>query len=193
MRRSLGSPSLKKDRKLAAVQQLQLHFGPVLNSGLFSTHWLNNRLRLEPEWATPRDEANAVLAELANLWKVQRGRVAQYQGEQAFEYAFIQPVLESLGWKPNYPSCQSHSSRATRAEVGVDHNGVDDDCAAVGRGCAPVERNLARRRMKPGRCQSASFTPTVASSLKRSTGSFADHAMPRRSRMRNSGSSNVHE
>ena len=87
---------------LVAKQQLKLNFGPALNSGLFSTHWLTNRLRREPDWTTSRDEANAALAELASLWKIERGRVAKYPSEQSLEYGFIQPVLKALGWKPNY-------------------------------------------------------------------------------------------
>ncbi|MCY2966495.1 MAG: hypothetical protein NT069_23170, partial [Planctomycetota bacterium] len=74
----------------------------MLNSGLFSSHWLSSRLRLEPEWADLRAESNAVLAELVSLWRTERTRVEQYQGEQALEYGFIQPVLEAIGWKANY-------------------------------------------------------------------------------------------
>jgi hypothetical protein len=91
-----------KDAKLAAPQQLNLNFGPALNSGLFSTHWLTNRLQRESEWTACREESNAVLAGLAELWRTQRDRVARYQSEQTLEYHFIQPVLETLGWKPNY-------------------------------------------------------------------------------------------
>ena len=84
------------------MHQLNLNFGPALNSGLFSTHWLTNRLQRESEWTAYRDESNSVLAGLAELWKIQRKLVAKYQTEQTLEYHFIQPVLEALGWKPNY-------------------------------------------------------------------------------------------
>lgn len=82
--------------------QLSFQFGPALNSGLFSTHWLTHRLQLEPEWADMRQASNETLEELAKLWKTERKRVGQYQNEQALEYGFIQPVLKLLGWTPNY-------------------------------------------------------------------------------------------
>ena len=85
-----------------ARQQSTFDFGPAINSGLFSVHWLDTRLRLEPEWIELREESNAVLARLANLWRTERPRAPQYQGEQALEYGWIQPVLEGLGWKLNY-------------------------------------------------------------------------------------------
>src|SRR5688500_18341105 len=83
-------------------QQLTLDFGPQLNSNLFSNHWLTNRFHLEPEWNECRSGAKDTLDQLAALWKRERDRIPSYQGEQALEYAFIQPVLEFLGWKLNY-------------------------------------------------------------------------------------------
>jgi len=42
-------------------EQLSLSFGPIRNSNLFSSHWLEHRLCLEPEWQELRAEAEAVL------------------------------------------------------------------------------------------------------------------------------------
>lgn len=78
--------------------QLALPFSPLRNQGLFSNHWLEHRLSLEPEWAELRDDAAAVLRALVDIWRAQRTRVEHYGGEQALEQAFIQPVLHALGW-----------------------------------------------------------------------------------------------
>jgi hypothetical protein len=84
------------------TEQLSLPLGALRNRALFSGHWLENRLALEPEWAELRDEARGVLDSLSDLWRVQRGRVEHYGDEQGLEQAFIQPVLERLGWKLKY-------------------------------------------------------------------------------------------
>lgn len=84
------------------AEQLPLPLGPVHNSNLFSNHWLENRLPLEPEWNELRDQAAAILDQLADLWKQQKDRVALYGNEQSLEQAFIQPVLLALGWKLKY-------------------------------------------------------------------------------------------
>lgn len=84
------------------TEQLALPLGALRNRALFSGHWLENRLSLEPEWAELRDEAREVLDGLSELWRVQRGRVDHYGDEQGLEQAFIQPVLERLGWKLKY-------------------------------------------------------------------------------------------
>lgn len=83
-------------------RQRSLQFNPVKNSGLLSSHWLEHRLQDEPEWDEVHDEARAVLERLGRLWDVQRTRVERYESEAALEQAFIQPVLEILGWKLNY-------------------------------------------------------------------------------------------
>ncbi|SRR5712692_5554740 len=83
-------------------EQLPLPLGHLRNSGLLSSHWLENRLPLEPEWKELRDEAQHVLDQLLELWKRQRTRAGSYGDEQGLEQAFIQPVLESLGWKLKY-------------------------------------------------------------------------------------------
>ena len=85
-----------------ASQQPSLFTPPVRNVGLFSSHWLEHRLQLEPEWQDLREEATKVLDELGELWKVQRNRVALYGDEQGLEEAFIQPVLRELGWEIKY-------------------------------------------------------------------------------------------
>lgn len=82
--------------------QQTLSFGPVHNVGLLSSHWLEHRLELEPEWRELRDEAGDVLKRLADLWKVQRNRVERYGDEQGLEEGFIQPVLRALGWQLKY-------------------------------------------------------------------------------------------
>src|SRR4051794_18488995 len=79
-----------------------LKFGSIQNNGLFSNHWLGNRLAREPEWEEAHDQAQHALEEIANLWKVQNKRVELYGDEQGLEEAFIQPVLRSLGWKLKY-------------------------------------------------------------------------------------------
>ncbi len=84
------------------MDQGSLPFGPVKNSGLFSNHWLTNRLALEPEWSELRDSALEALQEIAELWKTQKNRVAKYRDEQGLEAGFIMPVLYALGWKLKY-------------------------------------------------------------------------------------------
>jgi hypothetical protein len=37
-------------------------FGPLFNSGLFSSHWLEHRLCLEPEWRELKDTAKECLS-----------------------------------------------------------------------------------------------------------------------------------
>ncbi len=82
--------------------QRRLPFGPIYNRELFSNHWLENRLPLEPEWEESKVQAKAVLQKLLELWSVQRKRVEKYDAEGPLEQAFIQPVFEMLGWKINY-------------------------------------------------------------------------------------------
>ncbi len=68
-------------------------FAVVRNSGLFSSHWLEHRLSLEPEWKELRDEAMQALEDLETLWKTEHKRVEKYGDEQGLEHAIIQPVL----------------------------------------------------------------------------------------------------
>jgi type I restriction-modification system DNA methylase subunit len=82
-------------------QQL-LPFAPFRNVGLFSSHWLDHRLRMEPEWLELAPHAAEVLDCLGDLWKVQRHRVERYGDEQGLEEGFVQPVLRELGWKLKY-------------------------------------------------------------------------------------------
>jgi hypothetical protein len=81
-----------------AKRQLTLPFGPIRNRNLFSNHWLEHRLCLEPEWAEFHRAAEDLIGQLGLLWKAQRERVAQY-AEANLEQAFIQPILTQLGWK----------------------------------------------------------------------------------------------
>lgn len=76
----------------------RIPFGPVRNADLFSNHWLERRLPLEPEWAALRDEARACLDKIADLWARQRDLVERYGAEAPLETAWIQPVLGAFGW-----------------------------------------------------------------------------------------------
>ena len=84
------------------ARQRTIQFNPVKNSGLLSSHWIENRLRGEPEWNELGGRASQALDELLRLWEIQRTRVEQYGNEAALEHGFIQPVLEILGWKAFY-------------------------------------------------------------------------------------------
>ena len=82
-------------------QQLILPLGPIRNSNFLSNHWLEHRLPLESEWGELRDQAIGILRSLADLWAQQHHRVEQYS-EPGLEQAFIQPIMQVLGWKLNY-------------------------------------------------------------------------------------------
>lgn len=82
--------------------QLSLRLSPIRINELFSTHWINNRLILEPEWNECQQKAHEVLDRLVRVWREQHNRLEQYQNEQSLEQAFIQPVLQALGWKLIY-------------------------------------------------------------------------------------------
>ncbi len=98
------TPSLPARGQLtiSGLVQPPLSFGAVHNVGLISSHWLENRLKREPEWAELREKAREVLDKLADLWTVQSNRVERYGDEQGLEEGFIQPVLRELGWKLKY-------------------------------------------------------------------------------------------
>lgn len=81
-----------------ARKQQSLPFGPVRNRNLVSNHWLEHRLRREPEWGESREVAAGLLTQLGRLWKEQRERIPQY-AEASLEQAFIQPILSQLGWE----------------------------------------------------------------------------------------------
>jgi len=82
--------------------QIPLRLGAVHNSELFSSHWLKNRLPLELEWHECQKLATDALSALTELWQEQRNRVEHYGSEQSLEQAFIQPILQILGWKLIY-------------------------------------------------------------------------------------------
>jgi hypothetical protein len=82
--------------------QLALRLSPLNNSELFSNHWLQKRLLLEPEWNAQEERAIQVLEKLLTLWREQHNRVEQYGNEPSLEHAFIQPVFQALGWKLIY-------------------------------------------------------------------------------------------
>ena len=79
--------------------QTLLQFGHVINRDLFSSHWLDNRLALEPEWQEFTEDANVVLEKLGKIWTKEKNRLDQYETEQSLEPAFIQPIFEALGWE----------------------------------------------------------------------------------------------
>ena len=82
--------------------QRSLPFGAIRNSELFSSHWLDRRLILEPEWSEQRENAETALTSLSLLWRTERSRVHRYGSEHALEHAFVQPVFRALGWKLIY-------------------------------------------------------------------------------------------
>jgi hypothetical protein len=82
--------------------QMLLPFSHVRNRGLFSNHWFENRLTLEPEWNATRETAKHVLEELLGLWGQESNRVERYGAEAPLEHAFIQPVFQAIGWKLVY-------------------------------------------------------------------------------------------
>jgi hypothetical protein len=86
---------------MAPLTQLPL-LGSIRNSELFSSHWLKNRLLLEPEWNEYQNSSTEALGLLVELWQSRRNRVEQYSSEQSLEQAFIQPVFQALGWKLIY-------------------------------------------------------------------------------------------
>jgi len=83
-------------------EQLNLPFNDLRNRSLLSSHWLENRLQLEPEWTEMRDESYEAFLRLVDLWRVEKNRVEHYGAEQTLEQKFIQPVFEILGWKLLY-------------------------------------------------------------------------------------------
>ena len=85
---------------MAADPHPTLFPAPVRNVGLFSGHWLEHRLELEPDWAE-RSEADALTA-LGKLCAKERTRVEKYGDEQGMEEAFIQPVFKAVGWTLKY-------------------------------------------------------------------------------------------
>ena len=65
--------------------QLTFAFSPLRNSELFSNHWLEHRLPLEPEWSELADRAHDALESLTTLWKAERHRVHKYTKEAPLE------------------------------------------------------------------------------------------------------------
>jgi len=78
--------------------QQQLPFGPVRNSELFANHWLDRRLRDEPEWAAHRSAAEACLDAIAELWRHQGRTIQSGASEAEVEQSWIRPALEAMGW-----------------------------------------------------------------------------------------------
>lgn len=63
--------------------QLELAFGPVLNSELFSNYWLERRLPLEPDWLENLGDVERVSERLLSIWKDQSQRVEKYGKENS--------------------------------------------------------------------------------------------------------------
>lgn len=76
-----------------------LPFSPVRNSELFANHWLESRLRDEPEWNEQRDNAGRCLEALAALWNSKRAILTPGIGEHTMEDEWVHPVLAALGWQ----------------------------------------------------------------------------------------------
>jgi len=89
-------------RRAEPLDAPQLPFGLLRNNDLFSNHWLEYRLPLEPEWTELRAESDQALAAVTELWLQQRQRVEHYGDEPGLEQGFIQPLLSILGWKLKY-------------------------------------------------------------------------------------------
>lgn len=102
------SPRRRQVRQLADTRQLSLPLGPLRDKNFLSSHWLEHRLPLEPEWREKRPAALAALEQLQALWSVERDRVERYGSEATLEEKFIQPVLKILGWPLIY---QTHLDR----------------------------------------------------------------------------------
>lgn len=88
-------------RKPKPNEQLSFPFGPLHNKDLFSNHWLENRLLLEPEWEELKEQAKDALEKIIYLWSKEQKNVDKYV-EPSLEYAFIQPIFEILGWNIVY-------------------------------------------------------------------------------------------
>lgn len=78
--------------------QAALNFSALRNSELFSAHWLELRLPLEPEWRELSEDAARALDEVYSIWARERANLPLYQSEAALENSFIQPILRALGW-----------------------------------------------------------------------------------------------
>jgi len=85
-----------------------LPYSVMRNSEFLSGHWLEHRLPQEDEWTEWRTDAEQTLTKLLTIWQKQRDRVEKYGTEAALEQAFIQPIIEALGWKQYY---QAHLQR----------------------------------------------------------------------------------
>ena len=92
----------ESDSTTLDYRQFELPFGPIKNSDLFSNHWLEHRLPLEPEWKESRKSAETMAKELLSLWNTEKRRVELYGNEAGLEEKFIQPVFEALGWTLKY-------------------------------------------------------------------------------------------
>lgn len=83
---------------MAKRAQQQLPFGPVRNSELFANHWLDSRLRDEPEWGTQRQAGKTCLESIAALWQRQGPTIQSGASEAEAEQSWIRHVLEAMGW-----------------------------------------------------------------------------------------------
>ena len=81
---------------------MSLPLSPVRNSDFLSSHWLEHRLPLEPEWAEQIQAAKVALERVLSLWSKERNRVERYGDEAGLEEKFIQPVFKALGWHLKY-------------------------------------------------------------------------------------------
>jgi len=119
-----------------------LPFGPIRNSELFSNHWLQHRLHLEPEYTELRDQASAILRRLETLWKTESPNLPNY-AEPQLEQSFIQPILRDLGWELHYqthlqgrtPDYALFTSRITSLPASTALYSPRRDCGSSPPGC----------------------------------------------------------
>ena len=75
---------------------------PVQNRGVFSSHWLENRLNLEPDWDESAEDAiDALRAVLEALGEGTQAGCEVWRRAGARK-GFHQPVMECFGWRLKY-------------------------------------------------------------------------------------------
>ena len=78
------------------MSQATLHERPYINSGLFSSHYLDERVLDRDEWDCD-ERAEEVMQELRSLYDLEGGLVSSY-GEDALIDNWIDEVLDILGY-----------------------------------------------------------------------------------------------
>ena len=82
------------------AEQGLLPFSPVKNFGLFSNHWLTNRLSLEPEWAELRDSAlQSRKGCRPPVQRIGEARADQVEGQR---YIWLEPRERCVERRPHF-------------------------------------------------------------------------------------------